>query len=149
MAWRSSARACGYGAGSRASTGMSDRTPMGKAATSGERLYLLDTSVLMHDPTALFRSKEHDVVLPVAVLEELDAAKEGVSEVARNVRQVSRFLDELLSGAATADIELGLPLSRADEPQVLGHLSFDLQSGGGHGDNAILASAKQLQQQRP
>lgn len=128
---------------------MSDRTPMGKAAASGKRLYLLDTSVLMHDPTALFRFKEHDVVLPVAVLEELDAAKKGVSEVARNVRQVSRFLDELLSGAATADIERGLPLSRADEPQVLGRLSFDLQSGGGHGDNAILASAKQLQQQRP
>jgi PhoH-like ATPase len=56
-------------------------------------LFVLDTNVLMHDPTAIFRFKEHDIFLPMVVLEELDAAKKGVSEVARNVRQVSRFLD--------------------------------------------------------
>ena len=56
-----------------------------------KRLYVLDTNVLMHDPTALFRFQEHDVFLPMMVLEELDAAKKGMSEVSRNVRQVSRF----------------------------------------------------------
>ena len=60
---------------------------------SEKRLYILDTNVLMHDPTALFRFEEHDVLLPMMVLEELDAAKKGLSEVARNVRQVSRFID--------------------------------------------------------
>ena len=56
------------------------------------RLFVLDTNVLMHDPSAIFRFQEHDLFIPMMVLEELDAAKKGMSEVARNVRQVSRFL---------------------------------------------------------
>ncbi len=71
--------------------------------TERTRLYLLDTNVLMHDPTALFRFAEHDIYLPMVVLEELDRAKKGVSEVARNVRQVSRFLGELMQSADTLD----------------------------------------------
>lgn len=78
--------------------------------TSSKRLFILDTNVLMHDPTALFRFKEHDVFLPIMVLEELDNAKKGVSEVARNARQSSRFLDTLVSGAGEDDINQGLPL---------------------------------------
>jgi PhoH-like ATPase len=74
------------------------------------RLFVLDTNVLMHDPTALFRFHEHDIFLPMMVLEELDAGKKGLSEVARNVRQVSRFLDQLMHGASQADIEHGLSL---------------------------------------
>ncbi|HEX5514636.1 MAG TPA: PhoH family protein [Gammaproteobacteria bacterium] len=122
---------------------------MARKSNPGKRLYVLDTSVLMHDPTALFRFQEHDVVLPAAVLEELDSAKKGVSEVARNVRQVSRFLDELLQDADLADIQRGLPLNRNSERQAMGRLSFDLQPNAGHGDSAILASAQQLQQSRP
>ena len=45
--------------------------------TRGKRIYVLDTNVLMHDPTALFRFEEHDVFLPMTVLEELDAATAG------------------------------------------------------------------------
>ncbi len=75
------------------------------------RLFVLDTNVLMHDPTAMFRFQEHDVYLPMVVLEELDAAKKGVSEVARNARQVSRFLDELIGTADREAIEHGLPLN--------------------------------------
>ena len=60
---------------------------------------MLDTNVLMHDPTAIFRFEEHDIYLPMVVLEELDADKKGLSEAARNVRQVSRFLDELMRDA--------------------------------------------------
>ena len=63
--------------------------------THGKRLYVLDTNVLMHDPTALFKFEEHDVFLPMQVIEELDNAKKGTSEVSRNARQASRFLDEL------------------------------------------------------
>ena len=67
---------------------------MSKTPKSDRRLFILDTNVLMHDPTAIFGFQEHDIFLPMVVLEELDAAKKGLSEVARNVRQVSRFLDE-------------------------------------------------------
>ncbi|MBK1720878.1 PhoH family protein [Thiocystis violacea] len=73
-------------------------------------LFVLDTNVLMHDPTALFRFQEHDIFLPMVVLEELDRAKKGMSEVARNVRQVSRFLDQLMSNANKEEIDAGLPL---------------------------------------
>lgn len=79
-------------------------------AAEKKRLYVLDTNVLMHDPTALFRFEEHDVFLPMEVLEELDAAKKGMSEVARNVRQASRFIDELLTRAGAGRIDEGLPL---------------------------------------
>ncbi len=74
------------------------------------RLFVLDTNVLMHDPTSIFRFQEHDIFLPMVVLEELDKGKKGMSEVARNVRQVSRFLDELMSGASKQQIDAGLPL---------------------------------------
>jgi PhoH-like ATPase len=78
------------------------------------RLFVLDTNVLMHDPAALFRFKEHDIFLPMVVLEELDRAKKGVSEVARNVRQVSRFLDELITGKGEEEIAQGLNLATGD-----------------------------------
>ncbi|HEY2403445.1 MAG TPA: PIN domain-containing protein, partial [Steroidobacteraceae bacterium] len=51
----------------------------------GRRLFVLDTNVLMHDPTSIFRFEEHDVYLPMVVLEELDAHKKGLSEASRNV----------------------------------------------------------------
>ena len=79
--------------------------------SSSPRLFILDTNVLMHDPTALFRFQEHDVYLPMVVLEEMDAGKKGVSEVARNVRQVSRFLDELMHNIGIDEIEQGIPLN--------------------------------------
>ena len=70
----------------------------------GKRLFVLDTNVLMHDPTALFRFEEHDVFLPMIVLEELDAGKKGMSEVSRNVRQTSRFLDDLMANASSEEV---------------------------------------------
>ena len=66
-----------------------------KAAVT--KMFVLDTNVLMHDPTSLFRFEEHDVFLPMVVLEELDDHKKGMSEVSRNARQASRFLDEIVS----------------------------------------------------
>ncbi|HSS45870.1 MAG TPA: PIN domain-containing protein, partial [Burkholderiales bacterium] len=64
------------------------------------KLFVLDTNVLMHDPTSLFRFQEHDIYLPMATLEELDNNKKGMSEVSRNARQASRFLDEIVSDAS-------------------------------------------------
>ena len=79
-------------------------------AESSRRLFILDTNVLMHDPSCLYRFHEHDVFLPMVVLEELDKGKRGVSEVARNVRQASRFLDEMMTNAGKEDIDRGLPI---------------------------------------
>ena len=78
--------------------------------TDHKKLFVLDTNVLMHDPTSIFRFKEHDIFLPMVVLEELDRGKKGTSEVARNVRQVSRFLDDLMADLTHDEIEHGLPL---------------------------------------
>ena len=77
---------------------------------TGKRLFVLDTNVLMHDPAALFRFQEHDIFLPMMVLEELDNNKRGPSEVARNARQASRFMEELMRGGLEQGMEAGLKL---------------------------------------
>ncbi len=76
-----------------------------------QRLFVLDTNVLLHDPTSLFRFEEHDIFLPMQTLEELDRNKKGVSELARNARQASRFIEEVMSRGPAA-IEQGMPLQR-------------------------------------
>ncbi|MDD5271329.1 MAG: PhoH family protein [Methylovulum sp.] len=82
--------------------------------TPDKKLFVLDTNVLMHDPAAIFRFQEHDVFIPMIVLEELDHGKKGLTDVARNVRQVSRFLDELIRDANQQTLNDGLPLSRIE-----------------------------------
>ena len=98
------------------------------------KIFVLDTNVLMHDPSALFKFQEHHVYLPMTVLEELDNAKIGVSEVARNVRQTNRFIDELLTSQKQLVIEEGLQLnqfSAADEPfKCNGRLFFQTEAHG-------------------
>jgi PhoH-like ATPase len=124
-------------------------------------IFVLDTNVLMHDPTSIFRFAEHDVYLPMVVLEELDAGKKGLSEAARNVRQVSRFLDELMQNATKDQIDRGLTLPTAKSGSVRqspsGRLFFQtrvMDSGlpmlPGHGaDNAILGQTLALQRENP
>ena len=127
-----------------------------------KRLFVLDTNVLMHDPTALFRFQEHDIFLPMVVLEEMDRSKKGVSEVARNVRQVSRFLDELINKAGADKIRTGIPLAQhglgiADAGTATGNLFFQTEAGlpipanlpGNTPDTQILAVALGLQSQYP
>ncbi len=75
-----------------------------------KRLLVVDTNVLTHDPTALFRFKEHNIFLPMVVLEELDQSNKGGSERARNARQVSRLLDQIILGKTHDEIMHGLPL---------------------------------------
>jgi len=101
--------------------------------TQGKRIYVLDTNVLMHDPTALFKFEEHDVFLPMQVIEELDNAKKGTSEASRNARQVSRFINELIETHGTDKITVGLPLSRPKGLQLraaesIGKLRFQTGS---------------------
>src|ERR1700716_3613752 len=88
------------------------------------KLFVLDTNVLMHDPTSLFRFEEHDVFLPMVVLEELDDHKKGMSEVSRNARQVSRSLDALVSGIEDDAIDQGILLSKLGNKDAKGRLFF-------------------------
>ena len=79
-----------------------EQTREGETTTSSkERVFVLDTNVLMHDPTSLFRFQEHDVCLPVTVIEEIDNNKKGTSEVARNSRQAARFINQVISSPST------------------------------------------------
>ncbi len=94
---------------------------MAKKPAALTKLFVLDTNVLMHDPTSLFRFEEHDVFLPMATLEELDQHKKGMTEVARNARQVSRFLDEIVSGSEL-DIEAGITLYSKTRKSATGRL---------------------------
>ncbi|HEX6529550.1 MAG TPA: PIN domain-containing protein, partial [Burkholderiales bacterium] len=90
-----------------------------------KKLFVLDTNVLMHDPTSLFRFDEHDLYLPIATLEELDAHKRGLSDVSRNARQASRFLDEIVTGD---EIQNGLALKTRDGQQARGRLFLQTEA---------------------
>ena len=94
--------------------------------TGPAKLFVLDTNVLMHDPMCLFRFEEHDIFLPMIVLEELDGHKKGMTEVARNARQTSRSLDAL-AGAKDADIAKGLKLDTTGHREAGGSLFFQTQ----------------------
>jgi PhoH-like ATPase len=98
-----------------------------KSAKSGPRkLFVLDTNVLLHDPMCLFRFEEHDIYLPMIVLEELDGHKKGMTEVARNARQTSRTLDAL-AGTPDADIGTGLQLDSTGHKDARGKLMFQTE----------------------
>lgn len=107
--------------GSQGSQGKS--LPRSKKTQGPAKLFVLDTNVLLHDPTSLFRFEEHDIFLPMIVLEELDAHKKGMTEVARNGRQTSRTLDAL-AGVEGADIGRGLKLDSTGQRAAGGCLYF-------------------------
>ncbi len=128
------------------------------------KLFVLDTNVLMHDPMSLFRFEEHDVFLPMITLEELDGHKKGMSEVSRNVRQVSRDLDALASASSFTgkdgqlDPSIGIELARTGHREAGGKLFFQtllldykLPAGlpQGKADNQILGVVQSLREQHP
>ena len=119
-----------------------------------KKLFVVDTNVLMHDPTSLFRFEEHDVYLPIGTLEELDANKKGLSDVSRNARQASRFLDEIVSTQDT-DIKDGLQLKLKDGQAAKGRLFLQTEAINGElpanlplgkTDNQILSVVRYLQE---
>jgi len=125
-----------------------------KRKNGPRKLFVLDTNVLMHDPMSLFRFEEHDIFLPMIVLEELDGHKKGMTEVARNARQASRSLDALASGQGE-DLSQGSPLSVTGHSDATGQLFFQTQAldlslplalPQGKADNQILGVVKALGQ---
>ena len=132
------------------------RRPVDKSGV--KKLFVLDTNVLMHDPTSLFRFEEHDVYLPMMTLEELDDHKKGMSEVARSARQVSRSLDALVSGIEENAIDEGIPLSKLGNKDAKGRLFFQTKLQNvtlpeglpmGKADNQILGVVRALEAQYP
>jgi PhoH-like ATPase len=125
------------------------------------KLFVLDTNVLIHDPTSLFRFQEHDIYLPIGTLEELDNHKMGLSDLARNARQASRFLDEVLSraqGKSAADIASGIALPPRAGERPAGSLFLQTEAingelpatfAAGKTDNQILSVVRHLQKREP
>ena len=129
------------------------------ASKSGKttKLFVLDTNVLMHDPTSLYRFEEHDIYVPMMTLEELDANKKGMSEVARNARQASRTLDEIVSGSEES-IRHGIDLTGPSRDLASGRLFLQTDAINSvlpsslptsRADNQIIAVALHLHEQQP
>ncbi len=121
------------------------------------KFFVLDTNVLMHDPTSLYRFAEHDIFLPIMTLEELDNHKKGLSEIARNARQVTRTLEEIVTSVSHA-IDGGINLAGPSRKLASGRLflqteaiSDDLPAGlpTAKADNQILAVVIHLQHRHP
>ena len=130
--------------------------PKKAKSTGPTKLFVLDTNVLMHDPMCLYSFEEHDVFLPMIVLEELDSNKKGMTEVARNARQTSRSLDALVAHHKDADITTGIQLSGTGHREVGGRLFFQTQPLNftlppslpqGKADNQILGVVEALRVQ--
>jgi len=130
--------------------------PKKNKSSGPSKLFVLDTNVLMHDPMCLFRFEEHDIFLPMIVLEELDGHKKGMTEVARNARQTSRMLDGLADAHQGADIAAGLKLDSTGHREAGGKLFFQTQPLNytlptslpqGKADNQILGVVEALRLQ--
>ena len=123
---------------------------------SATKLFVLDTNVLMHDPSSIFRFEEHDIYLPMVTLEELDNNKKGVSEVARNARQTSRNLEEII-GTNEESLEKGRSLGIKGNTHVTGKLFLQTTAlphdlpmlAGSKADNQILGIVAYLKNQNP
>src|SRR6186713_2787317 len=136
---------------------MIQRKPASNVArfpSTSTKLFVIDTNVLMHDPTCLFRFEEHDVYIPMATLEELDNNKKGMSEVSRNARQASRYLEEMI-GPNEGDIAQGIALGTHGDKNATGRLYLQTEAitgelparlASGKSDNQILAVVKHLQE---
>jgi PhoH-like ATPase len=130
---------------------------MNKKREATNKLFVLDTNVLMHDPSSLFRFEEHDIYLPMVTLEELDNNKKGMTEVARNARQASRNLEEIVGGQLTTCLEDGCPLAINGNKHISGRLFLQTHAisvelpmlAGGKADNQILGVVWDLQKKYP
>ncbi len=115
----------------------------------GRRTFVLDTNVLLYDPNAIFVFKEHDLVIPITVIEEIDRFKKDLNETGRNARHVSRHLDELRRQGSLAK---GVKLPDGGTLRI--EIAHDLATlpptfGRGTNDAAILGTAHELAQRSP
>ncbi len=136
---------------------MAQKRNTAKTTAALTKLFVLDTNVLMHDPTSLIHFQEHDIYLPMMTLEELDDNKKGMTEVARNARQTSRFLDQIVSDPQ-ADMEAGIALAPHSGEAATGRLFLQTYAIDStlpealpsyKGDNQILGVMLHLKREYP
>ncbi|MDK2779049.1 MAG: PhoH family protein [Pseudomonadota bacterium] len=126
------------------------------ALKSETKLYVLDTNVLIHDPSAILNFEEHQVVIPMTVLEELDKLKMGKAAIAADCREAIRKIDGIIGDASPTEIAKGVPIIRPDG-MIMGHFSilldgFDNRSRSlppDLNDNKIINSLVGLQEKHP
>ena len=126
---------------------------MPRAPQARRKMYVLDTNVLIHDPNALLNFEEHEVIIPMTVLEELDNLKSGKQAVAADCRQAIRTIDRLLGDATPGEIEKGVPILRGKKAEPMGTLSIIMSTEhtGNHSlpehlnDNKIINTLAALQ----
>jgi PhoH-like ATPase len=80
-----------------------------------KKIYVIDTNVLVHDPEALLRFEDNEIVLPIAVIEELDGLKRGQGEIPASVRQALRLIDSFRD---LGNLSRGVPLARGGSLRV-------------------------------
>jgi len=88
-----------------------------------KKQYVLDTNVLLHDATSVFKFAEHTIILPIVVLEELDTFKKDSNDKGRNARHVTRLLDVLRESGNLVD---GVILENGGTLRVLPAPALDL-----------------------
>ena len=113
-----------------------------------KKIFVVDTNVILHDPTAILRFEDNEIVLPIAVIEELDRFKKQPEMTGRNAREVSRTLDSLRQqGHLTTGVELSnggsLRVALSDRDTLT---KLPLELSGDVADNAILAVGMQCKQ---
>lgn len=122
------------------------------------KLFVLDTNVLIYDPSSLFRFQDNDVFIPMVTLEELDSNKQGVSEAARSCRQASRMLDDIVTREGGGGIDEGFELKFYNGGHAKGRLFLQAGSMEGElpksmpshkGDNEILRVTVSLKERYP
>lgn len=125
-----------------------------------KKLFVLDTNILLHDPHAFFNFQEHDVLIPMTVLEELDHIKDRHKDVSRDARVAIRSLESTLQDVTPEEMIEGVPLNRGDlrDSTVTGsliilndhHITTEISGlPGGENDNKIINAALYLQKERP
>ncbi|MFG0773774.1 PhoH family protein [Vibrio plantisponsor] len=119
------------------------------------KLFVLDTNILLHEPLAIYSFQEHDVVIPMTVLEELDRIKDSKRDVARDARVAIRALENLFHDATPDEISEGIPFTK--QSSATGTISiladYDVHESvkaftDKEGDNRILNAVLHLQNKR-
>ncbi len=119
------------------------------------KLFVLDTNILLHEPLAIYSFQEHDVVIPMTVLEELDRIKDSKRDVARDARVAIRALENLFRDATPDEISEGIPFTK--QTSATGNISiladYDVHESvkaftDKEGDNRILNAVLHLQNKR-
>ncbi|MFV0574889.1 MAG: PhoH family protein [Vibrio sp.] len=122
---------------------------------TSRKLFVLDTNILLHEPHAIYSFQEHDVVIPMTVLEELDRIKDSKRDVARDARVAIRALEGIFHDATPEEITHGIPFGQEQTSGTIAILAdYDIQESDKafadkEGDNRILNGVIALQKQHP